>query len=243
MMQTNTTAYQIGHTIGLILGPALFLALFGFFIFSLIKAIMTKKAGWIIGACLAGLPVLLFIALLLIGFVRGFKQGYDSVRDRSSARRDEPSVLLNATMHPIIGNHLPYSISLPNLVEWKKNDARDPFDHLFNYHEAYVGVIAEGIGMGSTDKLVDFTRKNLAERADSLTTTPPHEIQIDGHTWTTYDAGAVIKGIKIKYRYYLYSDEDYSFQIMTWTGTVMFTQNAPVFDRIAQSFKMPPPPK
>jgi hypothetical protein len=46
-------------------------------------------------------------------------------------------------MTPVPGNALSYQISLPSSDVWSKNDSRPPFDYLFSYHDAYVGVIAE----------------------------------------------------------------------------------------------------
>ena len=100
-------------------------------------------------------------------------------------------------------------------------------------------MIAEGIGLGTSQKICDLSKTNLALKASSYVTTPPVALDIDSHSWLTYDATATLTGVEIKYRFYVYADSNYTIQVITWTGPVLFDHYAPVFDRIAKSFKLP----
>ena len=80
---------------------------------------------------------------------------------------------------------------------WSKNDSRPPFDYLFSYRDAYVGVIAEGIGLGTAQKICDLSKTNLASKASRYVTTTPVALDIDSHSWLTYDATATLTGVEV----------------------------------------------
>ena len=235
----NSTAYNIGQIVGAILASLLMISVFVFFIIAVIKAVKTRRKGWILTASLFSIPFLFFLLLVLIGVVVGFRKGFQHSTEIAAARRGDASQLLTAAMTPVFGAGLPYEISLPWLSSWSKNNSHPPFDYFFAYHDAYIGVIAEGIGMGTPERICDIAQKNLATKASEYSVTTPAAIIIDAQTWLTYDATATINGIKIKYRFYVYADANYTFQIITWTGPVLFDRYAPVFDRVAKSFKLP----
>ncbi len=235
----NSTAYQIGQIAGAILVLMMLVGVCVFFIVALIKALSTRRKGWIIAASVSSVPFVLFFVLFMVAFVAGFKRGLNHSTEIAAARRGEPSQLLTAAMTSVPGNALPYEISLPWLSSWERNDSKAPFDYLFSYHDAYVGVIPEGIGFGTPERICDVSQKNLAAKASRYSVTTPTPIEIDSHSWLTYDATATISEVEIKYRFYVYADSNYTFQIVTWTGPALFDRDAPVFDRIAKSFKMP----
>jgi hypothetical protein len=239
----DTTAFRIGQIAGVLMVLAAFVGITVFFVIALVKAFKTKRAGWIIGAILSGIPFLLLAIVFMFGVARGFKQAMNRSAELVAAKKHEPSQLVTAAMTPVTGSTIPYSISLPWLDDWHKSDNHVPFDYMFNYRDAYVGVVAEGIGMGTPERIRDFTQKNLATKADSYSATTATNITIDAHTWITYDADATMHGVKIKYRFFVYADADYTFQIITWTGPALFDHFSPVFDRVAGSFKMPAPTK
>jgi hypothetical protein len=235
----NSAAYHIGQIVGALLFIVLFLGIVTGFIIALVKAFTTRKKGWIIAASLFSLPFLLFIILVFVGFIIGFKKGLDRADEISQAKHGESSQLLTAAMTPVAGNFIPYEISLPWASEWQKNDDHAPFDYLFSYHDVYIGVIAEGIGVGTPQAICDISQKNLAKKASTFSFTKPASLQIDSQSWLTYDADANVSGIKIKYRFYVYADTNCTIQIITWTSTPLFDRFSPVFDRVAKSFKLP----
>ena len=239
VLMNNSTAFQVGQIVGVIIAVLMMISFLGFFVFALVKAFTTRRKGWIIAASVASLPFLLFLGLFLMAMVMGFTKGMNRSNEMAAARHGDPSELLAAAMTPVSGNALPYEISLPVLSAWAKNDSRPPFDYLFSYRDAYVAIIPEGIGLGTPEKICAISRKNLESKASRLQTTTPVSIEIDSHSWLTYDATATVEGVDIIYRFYVYADSNYTFQIVTWTGTPLFKRYAPVFDRIAKTFKMP----
>jgi hypothetical protein len=239
MFMENTTAYHIGQIAGAIFAVLMMVGICVFFVFALVRAFTTRTRGWIIAASISSLPFLVFLILILAGMVMGFSKAVNRSSEMTAARRGKPSELLQAAMTPVSGNALSYQISLPSSEVWGKNDSHPPFDYLFSYRDAYVGVIAEGIGLGTAQKICDLSQTNLASKASSFVTTTPVVLDIDSHSWLTYDATATLTGVEIKYRFYVYADSNCTIQVITWTGPMLFDHYAPIFDRIAKSFKLP----
>jgi hypothetical protein len=235
----NSPAYQAGYQAGVVAGViiffALLLGLMVFFVISMVKAMTTRRPGWIVAASLSGVPFALFVVFMLIAMVVGFKRGLNHPSEFRAA-----SQLLTADMTPISGNALPYQISIPSLDEWQKNTSLQQYDNLFVYHNsAYVGIIAEGMGLGTPQHICDISRKHFKEKASECTFTDVQPIDIDSHSWLTYDVDATVSYAHIKYRVYVYADTNYTIQILAWSGGALFDRDAPVFDRIAKSFKLP----
>lgn len=235
----QSAAYQAGHQAGVIIGVVislvLVLGLIAFFVISMVKAMTTRRPGWIVAASLSGLPFVAFFVLMVIGMVAGFKRGLNHSSDMSAAAQ-----LLTADMTSISGNSLPYQISLPSADEWQKNTSLQQYDNLFVYrNSAYLGIIAEGVGLGTPQHICDISQKHFKEKSSECTFTDVQPIDIDSHSWLTYDVNATVSYVHIKYRVYVYADANYTFQILAWSGGAFFDGDAPVFDRIAKSFKLP----
>ena len=239
----HSTAYQIGHTVGVLTFFGLALGSIVFFVFALVKAINTRKAGWIIAASVSGLPFLCFLIFFLVtfavGFSKGISHGISHANEIAAANRGEPSDLLTATMTPLTGNSISYEISLPGASEWSKNGNRPPYDYVFNYRDAYLGAIVEGGGLETSQRVCDLAQKNLSAKASEFSFTTPTPIQIDSRSWLTYDATATVKGINIKYRFYVYADANNTIQLISWTIPLHFERYEAIFDRIAKTFKLP----
>ncbi len=235
----NSLAFKMGQVIGVLVVLAVVVGLGVFFVIALVKAIKTRRAGWIVAAVLSGLPFFLLFGAFLVGVFLGASRAMTHSREVAASRRGEASDLLQAPMSPVAGVALPYEISLPALSAWQAHENHPPFDHFYSYRDAYAAVIAENVGMQSPERLCEFTRGILEKKASHSATTPPQPLEINGRTWLTYDADATIEGIELKYRYYLYADDARSIQLITWTGTPLFARYGPVFDRIARSFKLP----
>ena len=242
-MNTNSAAYQAGEQMGEILGAVLVIALtvgiLVFFIIALIRAIKTGRTGWVVAACISGLPVLAFIGLIFIGVVEGILQaGHQS--SLLPAAPVTTADLLTASTTVVPGTTIPYEISYPSFGDWKKVDSSNAaFDQLYTIQDTYVGVIAEKIGVGNPQRICDIAQKNLADKASQYQVTAARPVQIDSHSWLTYDATATVSGFHLKYRFYVYSDDNVTFQVFYWTSPAQFDSTVPVFDRVAQSFKLP----
>jgi hypothetical protein len=243
-MNQSSAAFQAGHQAGVIIGViislVLVLGLMAFFVVSMVKAMTTRRTGWIVAASLSGVPFVLFMVVFLIAMVAGFKRGLNHSSEFGAAQRGEPSQLLTADMTTVSGNSLSYQISLPSSDEWQKNTSLKQYDNLFVYHDsAYLGIIAEGMGFGTPQHICDISQKHFKEKASECTFTDVQPIEIDSHSWLTYDVDATVSYAHIKYRVYVYSDANYTFQILAWSGGAFFDRDAPVFDRIAKTFKLP----
>ena len=231
----NSAAYEIGE----VLGVLIVLSPFVFFVVALIRSIQTGRKGWIIGAVISGLPVAAVIILLLVAFAKGISQAGGGT-GLFGTKLETAADLMTGSMTPVAGSVIPYSISYPWISSWKKQDTSDDaFDQLYSFHDAYVGVIAEGVGLGTPQRICDLSQKHLAEKATQYTLTTAQSIDIDSRSWLTYDATATVSGVDVKYRFYVYADRNYSFQILAWTGPGEFGAVSSVFDRVAKSFTMP----
>lgn len=236
---TNSAAYRAGEFFGAAMFILILLGSLVFFIIALIQAIRTRRTGWIIGACISSLPMLALLALVFIGIVAGIMGARNRVAGGSSTTTTTAD-LLTGSLSPASGTVIPYQISYPSIQSWNKHakDGSD-YDQLYNCGDVYVGVIAENIGLGTPQRICDVAQKNLSRHAPQHSFTIPLPITIDSHSWLTYDATATIDGININYRFYVYSDSNNTFQIICWTAPGKFASTAPVFDRVAESFKLP----
>lgn len=235
----DAAAFRMGEIIGALMFFAVFIGSLVFFIIALVKAISTRRDGWIIAACLSSLPLLCLFLCMVLGFFMGLSRGFTRAQEPRPPSRARPAQFLTADMTPVFGNSVAYQISLPLLLLWAKDDSQPQFDHVFSYGNAYLGIIPEEVGLGTSQKICDFAEKNLRAKALDCSCTGAHPIEIDAHSWLTFDATATVNDIHVQYRYYVYSDTNYTFQIVGWTVPKFFRTDSLVFDRIAGSFKMP----
>jgi hypothetical protein len=237
----NSTAFQIGQIVGAGLVIVIVLGVLVFFIISLVQAIRTRRTGWIVGASVSGLPILVFFLLILIGLGIGIERGLKNTNATAAFTTATATDLLTSSMTPVPGSVIPYQVSYPSLSQWTKGDntVNPDFDQFYHFHDAYIAVIAEGVGVGTPEKICDLAQKNLAAKASQFSVTTPTPLNIDSHSWLTYDATATVTGISVKYRFFVYADSNFTFQIICWTGPAMFDTLSPIFDRVAGSFKHP----
>jgi hypothetical protein len=159
--------------------------------------------------------------------------------ENAAIQNNQPSPLLKAPMSPVTGVVLPYQISLPNLPDWVKMQKMGAYDREYIFGNACMGVIAEPVGTHNSQHTADLAIGLMKKRVPNATTTEPTHIDIGLKFWATFDAAATVQGMDFKYRYYVYGDDNNTYQIITWCNPQSFDHFAPVFDRIAQSFKMP----
>jgi hypothetical protein len=235
----NSTAYEIGRVAGTILVLTIPLGICVFFVIALVKACTIRSAGWIVAASLSGIPFLAVIIVFVIAFVVGLQRGMSNSAELAAAQKGEPSPLLTAEMTPVSGNAMAYQISLPLASAWQKNQSQPPFDCLFSYRDAYLGIIQEQVGLQTPENARSLSQKNIMSKSADCTFTASQPITIDSHSWLTFDATTTIQQIHLKYRFYVYADADNTVQIISWTTPKLFDRDAPVFDRIAKTFKMP----
>ncbi len=227
----------MGQIAGAIFGIVVLFGGLVFFIVALVKAINTGKKGWIIAASITGLPVLAIVGAFFYGIYMGVHQAAARSKEIQSARKGVPSMLQTGLMTPVQGSVLPYSISIPTISAWKKTADLAPYDYVFSYRELYIGVIAEGIGIGSSRAACEFAQKNLSTKTTDSKFEEAREIEISSQKWLQFDAESTFQNIHCKYRYYVYADKDRTIQIICWTGAQLFDYYAPVMSRVAESFR------
>lgn len=236
-MNEPTVAYQMGQIAGAVMGIAVMFGGLVFFIVALVKAINTGKKGWIIAASITGVPVLAIVGAFVYGVYMGVHQAATRSKEIQSARQGVPSMLQTGIMTAVQGSVLPYSISIPTISAWKKSVEFAPYDYVFSYRELYIGVIAEGLGVGSSQSVCEFAQKNLSAKTTDCKFSEAREIEISSQKWLQFDAESTINNVHCKYRYYVYSDKDRTIQIVCWTGAQLFDYYAPVMSRVAESFR------
>lgn len=96
----NSAAYQLGQLIGVVMGLVILVGSVVFFFIALIKAISTRRTGWIIAASISGLPVLLFVFLLLAGMMVGFMRGVSHSKETAAANQPDQANTATATAAP-----------------------------------------------------------------------------------------------------------------------------------------------
>jgi len=230
----------MGEVVGAVLMLAVIAGLFVFFIIALIRAAKTGRSGWIITASILGLPVAALAAGILFSVVFGVIKAASPTASSPGSATGATADLLGDSMTPVPGTVIPYQMSYPQIDSWKKLDTSDQaFDQLFNFRDEYIGVIAEGIGVGTPQRVCDLSQKNLVAKSSKYSFTPAQPIQIDSHSWLTFDATATVSGVDFKYRFYVYSDSKFTFQIVSWAVPADFDTFNPVFDRVAKSFQLP----
>ncbi|HEY1661448.1 MAG TPA: hypothetical protein VGI03_03430 [Verrucomicrobiae bacterium] len=231
----NTTMPHLFNPVALsAITICVLLILSSLFVLSLVKAITHRTSGWIIATVFSGIPCLVLCGAFFIGLFLGLTR-----MASGQTQLGQPSRLLTAAMTPISGKTLGYQISFPGINNWQIYDAKPPFDFVYHYYDAYVGILPEGIGHGSPESACELIRKRMQARVQDFSATTPTPVIIDSRRWLTYDVNLTTRGIKLEYRYYVYSDNDYTIQIVTWTTPKHFDSYAPLFDRVANSFKFP----
>jgi hypothetical protein len=234
----HATAFHMGQTLGILMA-FVFMGGMVFFVISLVKAFTTRRPGWIVAASVTGVPVLLLMLFFVVAFALAFTKGVKHAREVVAAKQGQPSALLTAEMTPFTGSLIPYEISIPAESQWTKARDHRPYDYVFNNGIGYFGTIVEGIGLSTPQRVYEMSKKHVMSKASESAVTEPKAVEIDSRDWLTFDVTATVSGAHLKYRYYVYADTNYTVQLISWTGPILFDRYSPVFDRIAKSFKLP----
>lgn len=241
----NSVAYQIGQVFGVLLVIFFVLAVLGGGIACLVMSIRTKKVGWIIGTVVLSLPILAVCGLIFFSIAAGVMKGLanrPNSPEASAEKTTSKSDLLTAPLTAITGTNLPYTISLPAKGSWKEQKETSDADFFWANGSYYVMVIPEPFGVGSSEGIAKISMDNLLAVAPEAVKKETVPVTIDGREWLQFDVEARVSGLKLVYRYYVYSDDDITVQIITFTSPSLFAKGTPIFDRIAKSFKFPPTP-
>lgn len=237
----DAAAYKKVEIIGVLLLLAVLFGVLVFFCIAVYKSVKKGKTGWIAPVLVVGIPWVILIVAFCILFISGrMEERKEAVVSASQNHSLTTKSLATAVMSPVKGQSISYQISLPDKSHWEIT--RNPTasaDYRFYYRKAYISIIPQNIGFETPERAASLAQKNLMEVGKDQKIGAVKPIRIDGRRWLTFDVTANLKGTNFKYRYYVYSDADYSFQIMCWSSSKHFDECAPIFDRVAHSFKFP----
>lgn len=204
------------------------------FFISLYKAIERKTGTWVLVCVLSGLLALPIVVAVVFHFC-------------ANALMDEEESLLNVIpaqlqSMTIKGNMMPYQLTVPDASGWVRMDGVDGFDVVLS-NESELIQVAVAVEPSSLDTLENAHQYVLShlQHVDGVEIVDePERVTIDGHKWLRFDVFANEQGgIEIVHRIYLYTGDEGTFRIVSWTGKVLFDERKALMDKIARSFVFP----
>jgi hypothetical protein len=229
----TSDAFRAGQMVGMILALLAMLAVVIFAIIAIINAFVKRTAGWIVAGCFAGAIIIAVAGLMMTGFVKGFKQGYDNARARI-ATNPAPAV----QPERVTGAVMPFSIEQP--AGWKLQRKQAAYDVVLSDKNDFVGVIAEEADLGGAENVAQLAHKQIAAAGSEVTFGDDEAITIDGRKWVAFTAKCKVQNLPFAYQYYVYSGKEGTLQIMGWTFQNLWAREAPALRTVMQTFRFPP---
>ena len=237
----TSSAYQFGQLLGMIIAGVFALAFFiggpVFTVISIVKAFKTRRTGWIISAVVTSLIGLGMLGCFVLGVVAGVKkQIADKSRPVMSAQVMQQ--LLDVPMDEIVRPG--YAISLPEAGKWATLKVNPDMDKTWIRNGLCVATIPESEGCGSPEGLKEIAESTLRGASKECDMGEAREVTIDGKKWLSFDAQAKISFLRINYRFFVYSDDERSMQVIFWVNGDNIESVTPVIERIISSFRFLP---
>jgi len=230
-----SAAYEVGRMIGMIMVPVVLFILFAAYSASLYLLGRSRHIGWLISTVVFSLPLAaLFIAMIFgIAFTMRSSTAPEAA---STFQSHEAADLLTAPFQPLKGRNFDYTLSVPDRDSWKTIPPSGDFDRIIAYRDLYIGIIAERVGIGDIERMREFVEQTLTTNSTTRHIDSIENLAIDGRPWVAFTADATREKMHLRYRYFLYTDNRRSVQIIAWTSPALFDRNKPVVEQIAQSF-------
>lgn len=231
-----TAAFETARTTGMILLPVVLFILFSAYSASLFLLGRRHHVGWLISAVVFVLP----LAGLFLAMIFGIAVALHPAPAKGTAstfQSHEAADLLAAPFQPLKGRNFDYTLSVPDRDSWKTLPPSGDFDRIISYRDLYIGVIAERVGIGDIERMREFAEQTLTANSTFHHVNPTENLAIDGRPWVAFTADATREKMRLRYRYFLYTDNRRSVQIIAWTSPALFDRNKPVVEQIAQSFQ------
>lgn len=205
------------------------------FIACLIQAIRVRKMSWIVGAVLTGIPTIVLLGVVSIAASREMQRGFRSQELGFSEN------LTERQFSEVRGLHYDYALSFPDIASWEISGDLGELDKAFAYRgRLYCGVLVEKLGVGTPEvyeKLVKDILSKRMEKGCTYSATNPQTL--DGKRWLSFETETSVMSSRLRYRHYLYADDECAIQLIFWSEAKAFTAAAKVFDKIASTFRMP----
>ena len=227
----DTPAGRAGYYFGIVLAVVVTLAVLIFGLVAIIMALTRRTTGWIIAGSIAGVGMLAFGALFVVGFVAGVKRGIEGKRSGSASMQA-------GSVQTITGKVLPFTIQIP--VDWTIKRSQGVYDLVANNGGNFVSVIVEEVDLGSAANITQAARERIKEVASDVELSEPEPIQIDGREWLQFTVKCKVKLIPFAYQYYTYSGKEGSFQLIGWTFQNLWERQSATIRESMLSFRFPP---
>ena len=224
----DTPAGRAGYYFSIVLAVVVTLAVLIFGLVAIIMALTRRTTGWIIAGSIAGVGMLAFGALFVVGFVAGVKQGIEGKRSSTQA----------GGVQTITGKVRPYTIQAP--AGWTIKRSQGVYDLVANNGGNFVSVIVEEVDLGSAANITQAARERIKEVASDVELSEPEPIQIDGREWLQFTVKCKVKLIPFGYQYYTYSGKEGSFQLIGWTFQNLWDRQSATLRESMLSFRFPP---
>lgn len=217
----ESAAFKVGS----IMGMVLMLSLLGLFVLTLVKAITSRRGGWIAGAVISGLLALGLLGSGMVVAVKAFRDGFTG---------------RNEAVMRVASDDNTVSLEVPK--SWKPHPGLNP-ESILSFsnplREQYVIVIREA--RESFDgKLEDYARlveTNMAKAIGDST-----EAGLESLTIGTQPAlQRILRGrvdkVNISFLLTCVETEDAFCQVLTWTLASREKNGMPVLRKVVDSFQ------
>lgn len=223
---SQSAAYELGRTLGMLLPAAVAIGLFIFFIVALVKAFTRKSGGWIVGACISGVLCLLVGAGAIVAVVR----------------------VVNARTGSTVDTRLKKMSSPDGRVEISVPSAWGPMNQLnegaailagHGIREQYVMVV-ESPKADFVGSLEDFDRASLEQIKSHMTDGVASEstaATLGGCPAQRRTLTGVMDNMKLFYIHATVETEDAFYQILCWTLKSREAVAVPVFEQVLGTFR------
>jgi hypothetical protein len=166
--------------------------------------------------------------MILVGFAYGFTKGFTNARQQALAK---------AAPETLTGKTVAYTIEKP--AGWTVKRDMGSYDAVVANGVGYVGVIAEGMDVGSNETVAKFARQRFESIGADLTLGNNQPASLDGRQWISFTAKCKVQNIPFTYQTYVYSGKEGTIQVMTWSFQNQWDRQAPELGKVVQTFHFP----
>jgi hypothetical protein len=221
----NSNAYEMGRTVGMVIG---FLLVIGFpvlAVVSIILACVKRTAGWVVAACIFSLMAMVMGGFFAVGVYNGFQRASKGQSVTKRVTSDDGWISLE----------VPSSWS--NLPEIGKDS---PLKMGNKFAEQYLMVF--------TDPRVDFrgtlpefsklTTGRMVTKLQDASASEPQSLTINGFPALRVRVEGTAGSVHVCYHHTSVETPDGMHQILQWTLASREAKAFPVFEKVAESFQV-----
>jgi hypothetical protein len=207
---------------------AIFFGVLVFFIISLVKSISKKQAGWIIGACLSGIALLVIISILIAGV-------YKSI---STLTTFAPETQAPINGRAVFTSDQLLKIQIPSHWQILKDMNTEASLQVGNLsREEYLIVLTDlkSDFEGSLQDHAQITTRIILKNVTAGKINEPKEFQINGMPAIQYEISGTVDRTRIIYLHTTVEANDAYHQILSWSLPSKKKTAFPVFHRVLKT--------